>query len=81
MLESLEMRIIRRVTNKTLRDRERSEDVRRICNIENINQGIKVRKVKWYQRIGRLINNRVVRVATDILPNGTRPRRPWSDDL
>lgn len=38
LLEITEMKILRRFSGKTLLDRQRSESIRRLCEVENINE-------------------------------------------
>ncbi|XP_044745133.1 uncharacterized protein LOC123306997 [Coccinella septempunctata] len=83
LLETTEMRVLRRITGKTLRDRERSENIRRECKTENINEWVRGRKVEWNRHIGRMTEDRLVRIARDKSPSGRRsvgrPRKRWSD--
>lgn len=47
LLKTTEMHILRQIVGKTVRDRERSENLRRACKTENIVKWVKGRKVKW----------------------------------
>lgn len=38
LLEATEMRVLRRIVGKTLLDRERSENIRSACKVENVNE-------------------------------------------
>lgn len=79
------MRILRRIADKTLSDRERSEIIRKACKTENINEWVKGRKAEWNRHIGRMTEDRLVRIARDKSPNGRRsvgrPRKRWSDGV
>ncbi|XP_044749727.1 uncharacterized protein LOC123310328 [Coccinella septempunctata] len=85
LLETTEMRVLRRITGKTMRDRERSENIRRECKTKNINESVKGRKMEWNRHIGRMTEDRLVRIARDMSPSGRRsvgrPRKRWSDDI
>lgn len=85
LLETTEMRVLRRIAGKTLLDRERSEDIRKTCIVENVNHWVLGRKREWNAHIGRMDENRMVRIARDKSPLGRRslgrPRKRWSDNL
>ena len=85
LLETTEMRVLRRITGKTLFDRERSENVRERCKVENINNWVLNRKVEWNEHINRMDDRRIVRITRDKSPLGRRnvgrPRKRWSDNL
>jgi hypothetical protein len=38
ILETAEMKILRKITNETLRNRARSEDIRKTCQLDNMNE-------------------------------------------
>ena len=85
LLETTEMRVLRRIAGKTLLDRERNESIRRACKVENVNEWVLSRKEEWNEHISRMDNRRIVRVARDKSPLGRRslgrPRKRWSDNL
>lgn len=85
LLETTEMKILRRISGKTLLDRERSENIRGQCNVDNINEWVLQRKKQWNEHISRMANNRLVRITRDKSPSGKRsvgrPRKRWSDNL
>lgn len=85
MLETAEMKILRRIAGKTLFDRERSDNIRRMCNVENIGEWIQSRKREWNAHIERMGRDRIVKGARDRSPSGKRspgrPRKRWSDSL
>lgn len=85
LLETTEMRVLRRMTGKTLLDRERSESIRRTCNVESVNEWTLNRKKEWNEHISRMDDRRMVRIARDKSPLGRRspgrPRKRWSDNL
>lgn len=85
MVETTEMKILRRIDGKTLRDRTRSQDIRNKYNVTNINEWIKMRRIKWNEHIDRMTTDRIVKIARDQLPNGRRsigrPPKRWRDNL
>jgi hypothetical protein len=38
ILETAEMKILRKITNETLRNRARSEDIGKTCQLDNMNE-------------------------------------------
>ena len=85
MLETTEMKILRKIAGKTMLDRERNENIRRTCGTEDVNQWLLGRKNEWNQHINRMEDTRVVKIARDKSPLGRRsigrPRKRWSDNL
>ncbi|XP_019755972.1 uncharacterized protein LOC109534668 [Dendroctonus ponderosae] len=76
------MKILRRITGKTLLDREGSENVRIACNVKNINKWVANRKKEWNEHITRIDHRRLVRMARNKSPLGRRDvgrlRKRWS---
>lgn len=85
ILEVGEMKILRKIAGKTLFDRERSDNVRRTCGVDNISDWVLARKMEWNDHISRMDQRRIVRIARDESPIGRRslgrPRKRWSDNL
>ncbi|XP_045463812.1 uncharacterized protein LOC123673370 [Harmonia axyridis] len=85
ILEVGEMKILRKIAGKTLFDRERSDNVRRTCGVDNISNWVLARKMEWNDHISRMDQRRIVRIARDESPIGRRslgrPRKRWSDNL
>lgn len=46
-------------------DRERSANLRRLCNVENLNQLISREKQEWNDQINRMKEDRIVRISRD----------------
>ena len=59
ILEAAEMRTLRRISNLSLFDREKSEDVREACGIQKILQWIRRRK-EWYAHVGNMSGDRIL---------------------
>ncbi|KAK9887098.1 hypothetical protein WA026_020042 [Henosepilachna vigintioctopunctata] len=85
LLETTEMKVLRRITGKTLLNRERSENVRNMCKVDSINDWVLNRKQEWNDHINRMDDRRIVRIARDKYPLGRRsvgrPRKRWNDNL
>ncbi|XP_015182496.1 PREDICTED: uncharacterized protein LOC107069571 [Polistes dominula] len=72
IMEATEMKIVRRIAGKSLWYRVRSEDLRKACQIENINDWVLSRKVEWNDHITRMTDDRVVKISRDKSPSGRR---------
>ena len=85
ILETTEMKVVRKIAGRTLFDRKRSEEIRRMCKIDNINDWVLQRKKNWNEHISRMTDDRIVKTSRDKSPAGQRstgrPRKPWSDNL
>lgn len=53
-METIEMKVMRKIAGRVLMDRKRSEDIGKICNIDNINNWILPRKKAWNEVINRM---------------------------
>ena len=84
-IETTEMKIARRTAGKTLTDRERSDNIRQICGVDQINDWVLERNKKWNEHIDRVTEERIVKITRDKLPAGRRntgrPRKRWRDNL
>ena len=71
-------------TAETRPDRKRSEEIRRMCKIDNINDWVLQRKRNWNEH-SRMTDDRIVKTLRDKSPAGQgsteRPRKRWSDNL
>lgn len=83
ILENVEMKIVRKINDKTLVDQQRSADLRRKAGVTAINEWVADRRQKWNEHIDRMSESRMVRIARDNSPTGRRsvgrPRKRWSD--
>ena len=50
-LDAAEMRTFRRISNLSLFDKEKSDDVREACGIQKISERIRRRKEEWYAHV------------------------------
>jgi hypothetical protein len=66
------MNVLRKTAGRTLLGRVRSEDIRRICKVKEINSCVKRRKNEWNDHISRMTEYRTVRIARDKYPIGRR---------
>lgn len=85
LLETTEMKILRRISGKTLLDRERNENIRQSSGVDNVNDWVLQRKRQWNDHINRMQDSRLVKIVRDKSPDGRRsvgrPRKRWNDDL
>ena len=84
ILETTEMKVVRKIAGRTLFDRKRSEEIRRMSKIDNINDCLQ-RKRNWNEHIPRMTDDRIVKTSRDKSPAGQRstgrPRKRCSDNL
>ncbi|XP_056629875.1 uncharacterized protein LOC130440639 [Diorhabda sublineata] len=86
MMGTAEIKVLHRIAGKTLLDRERSENIRRLCKIDHVNEWVLSRKEReWNEHISCMDNNRLVKITRNKSPLGRkstgRPRKRWSDNL
>ncbi|XP_047476374.1 uncharacterized protein LOC125030385 [Penaeus chinensis] len=83
ILEATEMRMSRRIKYVTLRERERSTDIRRELGVRDINEKVREIRMRWYGHVKRREEGHPAKVAMEIIVPGRRPRgRPkqrWRD--
>ncbi|XP_060524527.1 uncharacterized protein LOC132700944 [Cylas formicarius] len=72
LLETTEMKILRRISAKTLLDRERNENIRQSCGVDNVNDWVLQRKRQWNYHINRMQDGRLVKIVRDKSPDGRR---------
>lgn len=72
IVETTEIKMVRRMAGKTLADKERNGNLRRNFNIDNINKWITSRKTAWNRHINRITDDRIVKIARNESPTGHR---------
>ena len=71
------MRFLRPLDGDTLRDRIKSEEIRKKSKVEMMIDDIQNYQLKWNQRVLRMPENRIPRKALQYRPQGKRDlRRP-----
>ena len=85
ILEVTEMKTLRRIINKTRKERMRNESIRETCGIQNITSWVQRRRIEWSMRISRMAEDRLVRKVHDGIPEGKRsrgqPMKRWREAL
>lgn len=77
MLRTTEMKTLRAIAGKTLRDRVRNTAIREICEVEDVVRWGRQRRRYWHQHVERMSSNRIPHIALHGTPNGQRrPGRP-----
>lgn len=64
------MNTLGRIAGKPMLDQIRKDEIRRICQVEDINAWMKRHEIEWNERIYRTTEWRIVRTARDKLPSG-----------
>ena len=79
------MRMLRRIRGVTLRDRMRSEDIRRKLGMNNINDKVREIRMRWFGHVARMKDGNPVKQTMRMAIPGRRPRgRPkkrWKDNI
>jgi hypothetical protein len=85
LLRTTEMRTIRAIHGKTLRDKMRSDHLRHLSGIQDIIKWTKVRRREWDGHVERMEDNRLANIARDSRPQGVRsrgrPKKRWKESL
>ena len=71
-INSLQIRFLRSLSGVTLKDRIKSEEIRKKWNVEEMIDGIKNYQLKWNQHILRMPENRIPCKALQYRPQGKR---------
>jgi hypothetical protein len=75
------MKILKKITNKILRDRVRSEDIRKTCQEDNINERVRERKKRMDQQYRKNDRQQSGKNRKRRRRRATgRPRKRWCDD-
>ena len=82
-ITAAEMKFLRRVANKTKRDRERNNKIREDLKIKPLLQEIEKKQLKWYGHMKRMPKERIPRKCWEARMEGRkgrgRPRTSWMD--
>ena len=85
LLETTEMRMLRRIRGVTLRDRMRSADIRRELGVERITSKIRTARLRWFGHVKRMDEDTWVKRVMEMEVEGRRARgRPtmrWMDNI
>ncbi|XP_056641765.1 uncharacterized protein LOC130448413 [Diorhabda sublineata] len=73
ILRTTEMKTLRSITGKTLRDRIRSNEIRRMCDVPDIVRWARTRRRAWRDHVNRMNNDRLAKIAKEERPNTSRP--------
>ena len=80
LLRTTEMKTIRAIHGKTLRDRIGSKDPREVSRIQDIVEWIDVRKRGWGEHVERMTDDRLAKIVKENRPCDTPSRgRPKKD--
>jgi hypothetical protein len=85
LLRTTEMKTIRAIHGKTLRDKIRSDQLRQLNGIQYIIKWTNVRRKEWDAHVERMDDNRLTKIARDNRPQGGRsrgrPKKRWKESL
>lgn len=84
-METAEMKMLRKIRNEILRDKEISDANRTRCEFGKINHRTKKRQIEWNKHMDRNTDDRTMTIAKDRTPNRSRAigrlRKTWSDNI
>jgi len=84
-LRTIEMEAIRAIYGKTLRDKIRSDRLRHLSAIQDINKWTEARRREWDAHVGRMEDNCLAKIARVSRPQGMhsrgRPKKRWKESL
>ena len=81
ILESTEMRMLRRIKGVTLRDRLRSVNIRRELGVNDIIEKAREIRLRWYGHLTRMDDINPVKAVMNGEVDGRRPRKRWRDNI
>ena len=85
LLRTIEMKTIRAIHGKTLRDKIRSDQLRQLSGIQDIIKWTNVRRKEWDAHVERMEDNRLAKIARDNRPQRVRsrgrPKKRWKESL
>lgn len=73
LLRTAEMRILRSIAGYTLFDHKRNEEIREICDIQDVVRWARNRRREWRDHVDRMSDDRLAKIAKEKKPNTSRP--------
>lgn len=73
LLRTTEMRTLRSIAGYTLYDQKRSEEIREICEIQDVVRWARNRRREWRDHVNRMPDDRLAKIVKDKRPNTPRP--------
>ena len=84
-LVAAEMKPIRLILGKTIRDQIRNEELRRRLEVISLESRMEQAKLRWLGHVQRMEGGRIPKLAFNWTPNGRRltgrPRKRWRDSI
>ena len=84
LLRTIEMKTVRAIHGKTLRDKIRSDQLQQLSGIQGIIKWTNARRKEWDAHVERMEDNRLAKIARDN-PQGVRrrgrPKKRWKESL
>jgi hypothetical protein len=85
LLRTTEMKTIRAIHGKALRDKIRSDQLRQLSGIQDIIKWANVRRKEWDAHVERMEDDCLAKIARDNRPQGVRsrgrPKKRWKESL
>jgi stage III sporulation protein SpoIIIAA len=74
LLRTTQMKLIRTIHGKTLRDKIHSDQLQQLSGIQDIVKWVNVRRREWDVHLNRMEDNRLAKITRDNRPQGVRSR-------
>jgi hypothetical protein len=85
LLRTTEMKTVRAIHGKTLRDKIRIDELRQLSGIQDIIKWTNVQRKEWDAHVERMDDYRLAKIARDNRPQGVRsrgrPKKCWKESL
>jgi hypothetical protein len=85
LLRTTEMKIIREICGKMIRDKIRSDQLQQMSGIQDTFKWVNNRRREWDVHANRMEDNSLAKIARDNRPQGVhsqgRPKKGWKESL
>ena len=81
-IETTEMRMLRMMCGKTLKDKVRNENIRNIVQVENIREYLRSQWLRWYNHVKRMSQDKPPAMTRVYRVQGRkigRPKKRWQE--
>ncbi|XP_068082743.1 LINE-1 retrotransposable element ORF2 protein [Anabrus simplex] len=84
-IQATEMRYLRKVEDKTRRDRIRNTAIRKVLNMKPLEKTIQEYQLRWFGHVHRMSTDRLPRLMREVRVEGRkargRPRKTWEEGI
>jgi hypothetical protein len=84
-LQHTQMRMITMICGKTLKDRLRSQVLREMVNVEDVEEFMRGHRLRWFGHVERMEQSKLTRRVRDTVIEGDkkrgRPKKTWNETV